>query len=1022
LSEDPTYIVRGGELVYQQPLSLDGTTVQGFVLDADPLKLAAYVDRTLNAAAGGKVRYEPILGRVLLVYSSSARAAPATLPDRDLGWLPEIDVLFWIPCLAWDGLIPRVVFTIPYSFVDTPNAMAMGREIYGFPKTIGRFSFDGALPRPDPLVVSGVAIEHFAPTSKAEWQELFRAQPVGPAVGPPLSFTSGAELFAMIGERLLEGLAPELLVRGGTSLLDLFATPTIPLAFLKQLRDAEVPARACYQAVIEAPATTTRFRSAGVVLEPYEVVLRDLDSVPIARELGLQVGANVSRFSFWADFDFQMGKGRVVHELGPTVTVRVPAVPKKKIAILGGGMGALAAAYALTEVPGWDERFELTVYQLGWRLGGKGASGRNPDAAQRIEEHGLHVWLGFYENAFGMMRRCYEALGRQPGKPLATWDEAFKPHDVIGLMEEVRGAWRPWILSFPRRDGLPGDGAGVRSPAEYLAELLRFLRARFDELTGLDWDLLDSWRSELPAALRFLETDLLASGARRIAETMLDKALELVEGFLDGAATLTTFAGSLLRTFSTWLGRLVEPFLERHDDLRRLYILIDLSAAIASGMILDEIPFKGFDAINEEDFAAWLARHGASPLTLRSAVVRGLYQLVFAFPGGDSSRPGSFEAGTGLRAILRLSLDYRGAIFWKMQAGMGDVVFAPMYEVLARRGVKFNFFHKVDALRLSPDRRSIARVEMTRQATLVDPAAGYRPLVDVQEVPSWPSVPGYDQLVEGAELRARGVNLEDPWADWTGVGQVNLQAGVDYDQVILGIPVGALGEICADLVAVRPAWRDMVTKVKTVQTLAMQLWLKRDLQGLGWMHPSPILDGYAEPFDTWADMSHLIPRETWTGGEVKNIAYFCGALKDAPVIPGYGDHGFPARELLRVRGLAADWLERHTRSLWPAAARPGSNGLDLSLLVGTGGLDGQYLRANVSPSERYVLSVPGSTKYRLAADRSGFSNLVLAGDWLNTGLDAGCIEAAVMGGLQAARAVSGEPLVITGDHELERVA
>jgi len=53
-------------------------------------------------------------------------------------------------------------------------------------------------------------------------------------------------------------------------------------------------------------------------------------------------------------------------------------------------------------------------------LGGKGASGRNMDHGARIEEHGLHVWAGFYENAFRMMTRCYEELGRPPGSPLAT--------------------------------------------------------------------------------------------------------------------------------------------------------------------------------------------------------------------------------------------------------------------------------------------------------------------------------------------------------------------------------------------------------------------------------------------------------------------------------------------------------------------------------------------------------------------------------------------------------------------------
>ena len=80
-------------------------------------------------------------------------------------------------------------------------------------------------------------------------------------------------------------------------------------------------------------------------------------------------------------------------------------VPPKKIAILGGGVGAMTAAYELTEVPGWQDRYEITVYQMGWRLGGKGASGRNQSVYDRIEEHGLHLWFGYYENAFGLMQR-----------------------------------------------------------------------------------------------------------------------------------------------------------------------------------------------------------------------------------------------------------------------------------------------------------------------------------------------------------------------------------------------------------------------------------------------------------------------------------------------------------------------------------------------------------------------------------------------------------------------------------------
>jgi hypothetical protein len=42
------------------------------------------------------------------------------------------------------------------------------------------------------------------------------------------------------------------------------------------------------------------------------------------------------------------------------------------------------------------KRIRVTVYQPGWRLGGKCASDRNMSAEGRLEEHGLHLprWTG----------------------------------------------------------------------------------------------------------------------------------------------------------------------------------------------------------------------------------------------------------------------------------------------------------------------------------------------------------------------------------------------------------------------------------------------------------------------------------------------------------------------------------------------------------------------------------------------------------------------------------------------------
>ena len=134
---------------------------------------------------------------------------------------------------------------------------------------------------------------------------------------------------------------------------------------------------------------------------------------------------------------------------------------KNQIAILGGGVGAMTTAYALTKQPGWRERYKITVYSLGWRLGGKGACGRNADIAERIEEHGPHVWFGFYNHAFQMLRDCYQYLKDHGLTPTSPFQEcipdAMAPLDHSSLMENVNGEWKPWHVQFPPRRGIPGD-------------------------------------------------------------------------------------------------------------------------------------------------------------------------------------------------------------------------------------------------------------------------------------------------------------------------------------------------------------------------------------------------------------------------------------------------------------------------------------------------------------------------------------------------------------------------------------
>jgi uncharacterized protein with NAD-binding domain and iron-sulfur cluster len=142
----------------------------------------------------------------------------------------------------------------------------------------------------------------------------------------------------------------------------------------------------------------------------------------------------------------------------------------------------------------------------------------------------------------------------------------------------------------------------------------------------------------------------------------------------------------------------------------------------------------------------------------------------------------------------------------------------------------------------------------------------------------------------------------------------------------------------------------------------------------------------------------------------RTIAYFCGAF-DAEWPPD-GDHAdYVSRCRHRVLTNAVTYLDHHVGLYLPGSVT--EQGFAWHLLsgvngdMGTAALNRQHVSVNIDPSDRYVQSVPGSDKYRLRSDESGYDNLVLAGDWTDSGINAGCIEAAVMSGLQAANALLG---------------
>jgi uncharacterized protein with NAD-binding domain and iron-sulfur cluster len=742
---------------------------------------------------------------------------------------------------------------------------------------------------------------------------------------------------------------------------------------------------------------------------------------------------------------------------------------RRRVAILGGGIAGLTAAYELTE----SDEYDVTVYTTGWRLGGKGASSRNLDQGNRVEEHGLHLWFGFYENAFDLMRRTYEELD-----PSDRIENHFTPVEEIVLGEEWKQEWVLRAFHPPRRPGVPGVGdhsvdfwtvteimlawlLDLAEQAATPASRLRMLRAATSTATNLlrgvpHFVLRDGFGpsrvrrdlsvvallgsralSTVAAAIwppaTALPDDAVASEdflRRRVAQgsgrTREDKqpALELAHRLSElraknarplGPQPHTPVVNDLLTEYLAWLhDTVIEPELD-DPDARFLFYAADTVSAVLTGIVAEQISVKGFGAINDRDLRAWLKQHGAHDLTLENApFIRGLYDLVFAYRDGDASKP-DLAAGKAIQALIRLSSGYKDAMLYRLNGGMGDTIFSPLYRVLTRRGVKFRFFHRVTNLAVDPEQRLVREIVMQPQVDISD---GF---YEHPDLGFWPSTPDLSAVARGI---GDDVDLDhdDAVAD---LPPVILEHGAEengFDEVVLAIAGGSLKSVCGELAEHDQRFREMLENTHSVATQALQVWLTKPLRALGWKHtPGAVLSAYHEPMATFATMGQVHEGEAWPpeAGVPADIGYFCGPLKieeekGAKRPPGR----LTAATLRTAKGGPGGILGASFSALLGGGKAGGD--FDWNVLFDPAGangperLDRQFWRANSHPSDRYVTTHAGTTASRLAPDASGFRNLALAGDWTRNGIDGGCMEAAVASGRLAARAISGYPATVPG--------
>ena len=696
----------------------------------------------------------------------------------------------------------------------------------------------------------------------------------------------------------------------------------------------------------------------------------------------------------------------------------------RRIFIVGGGPSALTCAWHLINKP-VTEPLEITILQMGFRCGGKGASGRNRRKNDRIEEHGLHIMFGFYQNFFRMISEVYEELGRSPEAPLRTWKEAFQPYDAGVVMDFYDGVWAPLIVELPRNRAVPGRGTTVNDSRAYLGAVLG---AAIEVAFG--WRVLDdlntlAFGDDNNGALIAPDPnagnpDFLVHFAMRILQAALELGFDINRSAEERASLIV----ALLKKLRSALHAFLHLVIDRLGH--RAHLLVDgieFLTAIATGIVADGVLLpdrSGYDGIDKHDFADWLVSHGMDERSRDSVAVRFLYDAAFSFTPRDE-KP-RLSAGVAVRTLLRMGCTYKGAMYYKMNGGMGDVIIAPMYEALARRGVRFAFFQKVEDIVPHPIDNKIERLKVRIQAQVQAGPFSYEPLFDCKDLPSWPSEPFYEQLVDGDSLQ--NINFESYYQQYPSDHFVQYEAGRDFDEVVLATPIPCLPFIAPKLMARSLRFAQMVEHVKAVPTMALQTWFTPTLRELGWKGPdSPLLSLYVDPLNTWSDMSQVLQRESWPPSlQPGSVAYFCGPQSGHGPLPPpvAAQPNYPQTQQDEAHAAGLEFLENHLKGLLPSVARPDGS-FDWSLVIdpqhrsGAARYAAQYVRSNSEPPEWCTLSLPNTNQYRMRAEDTGFRNLTVCGDWIDNGFHIACLEGAVMGGMYAARAISRVQIPIVGE-------
>ncbi|MEO0625291.1 MAG: hypothetical protein AAF183_24455, partial [Pseudomonadota bacterium] len=337
----------------------------------------------------------------------------------------------------------------------------------------------------------------------------------------------------------------------------------------------------------------------------------------------------------------------------------------------------------MTQVKDWDAQYDITVYQPGWRLGGKGATGRGEDTHWRVEEHGVHGFCRFYFNTWGMIKEVYEKLDPSHYSKLMSTElpDAFLPTSFSYPISNADELYKPEPSALPRHTGKPWCTplAPLPEPITLLEKLLRSITHRQnlnDALASFNRDLQEIYTSSFQ---RILNTP------NRIKLMIaIHRAKAAVERLSERERVTDAIRDTLIKRFKS-VQKYTHQEIKNHENDQRGFsyrlTILDIFTATIIGVLKEGYltePEAELDHIDDLRADVWLRMHGAHASSMNSPALVAVPNILFSSPSGNDNRYPELSAASWLGWLLR-ALTGDGDYYYFFQAGTGESVMLPLY-------------------------------------------------------------------------------------------------------------------------------------------------------------------------------------------------------------------------------------------------------------------------------------------------------------------------------------------------------